>query len=161
MKKILTKETNGDFILHFSNLDGELYSQKMFEIELCENTSFTRIIEILSRIGLANRKEKTLCQTVHILNKSGKLFLVHFKEMFALDGRKIKIDDEDFDRRNCIAGLLSEWNLINIIDDDLYNKALESLSKKKDLFVTVIPYKERDEWELYSKYKIGGNKNND
>jgi len=131
----------------FFNINIEGYFP--LEVELIEPDDFLKVRETLSRIGVASRKDKILYQSCHILHKQGRYFIVHFKELFALDGKQADLTDNDIERRNTIAKLLSDWGLIKILDNDLY-LATAPLSQIK-----VLSYKEKDEWTLQSKYNIG------
>ena len=123
--------------------------EHMLEVVLKEPDDFLKIRETLSRIGVASRKEKILYQSCHILHKQGKYYIVHFKELFALDGKKATLVENDIQRRNTIAILLQDWNLIDIVNkDEANNKA--PLSQIK-----VLPFKEKKEWNLSAKYNIG------
>jgi hypothetical protein len=106
--------------------------------------------ETLTRIGVASEKNKTLYQSCHILHKRGKYYIVHFKELFALDGKPSSFDEEDKSRRNTIANLLADWELVDLVDE---SKSSEPTLSMK--FIKIIPFKEKQEWELISKYKIG------
>ena len=119
----------------------------MLEVTLNEADDFLKVRETLSRIGVASRKEKKLYQSCHILHKQGRYFIVHFKELFALDGKPTNISINDLERRNTIAGLLSDWELVEILGD---NEPRAPLSQIK-----VLSYKEKDEWILETKYNIG------
>lgn len=119
----------------------------MLEVTLNEADDFLKVRETLSRIGVASRKEKKLYQSCHILHKQGRYFIVHFKELFALDGKPTNISINDLERRNTIAGLLSDWELVEILGD---NEPRAPLSQIK-----VLTYKEKDEWILETKYNIG------
>ena len=119
----------------------------MLEVTLNEADDFLKVRETLSRIGVASRKEKKLYQSCHILHKQGRYFIVHFKELFALDGKPTNISINDLERRNTIAGLLSDWELVEILGD---NGPRAPLSQIK-----VLAYKEKDEWILETKYNIG------
>ena len=119
----------------------------MLEVTLNEADDFLKVRETLSRIGVASRKERKLYQSCHILHKQGRYFIVHFKELFALDGKPTNISLNDLERRNTIAGLLEDWGLVNIIGD---NEPKAPLSQIK-----VLSYKEKDEWILETKYNIG------
>jgi len=122
---------------------------KMLEVTLNQPDDFLKIRETLSRIGVASRKDKTLFQSCHILHKQGKYYIVHFKELFALDGKKATLIENDIQRRNTIAILLQDWNLLTIVKpDDATNKA--PLSQIK-----IIAFKEKSEWNLQAKYNIG------
>ena len=122
----------------------------MLEISFKENDDFLKIRETLTRIGVASRKDKTLYQSCHILHKRGKYYLVHFKELFALDGKDSSITENDIARRNAIARLLDEWNLLKIVRSEQASTPLAPMSQIK-----VLPHKEKDEWKLVAKYNIG------
>ena len=122
----------------------------MLEVGLSETDDFIKVRETLSRIGVASRKERKLYQSCHILHKQGRYFIVHFKELFALDGKPTNISINDVERRNTIAGLLEDWGLINIIGD---NSPKAPLSQIK-----VLSFREKDEWQLETKYNIGNKK---
>ena len=119
----------------------------MLEVTLNEADDFLKVREALSRIGVASRKERKLYQSCHILHKQGRYFIVHFKELFALDGKPTNISINDLERRNTIAGLLADWDLIKIIGN---NEQKAPLSQIK-----VLSYREKDEWLLETKYNIG------
>jgi len=121
--------------------------EQMLEIKLKEPDDFLKVRETLSRIGVASRKEKKLYQSCHILHKQGSYYLVHFKELFALDGKQTNISSNDIARRNSIAQLLKDWGLVEIVGN-IDNKA--PLSQIK-----VISFKEKGEWILETKYNIG------
>ena len=120
------------------------------EVKLHQEDDFLKVKETLTRIGVASEKNKTLYQSCHILHKRGKYYIVHFKELFALDGKPSSLDDEDLARRNTIANLLADWGLIELVTPKMSE---ENQAPMK--FIKVIPYKEKHEWELISKYKIG------
>ena len=123
--------------------------EQMLEVTLNQPDDFLKIRETLSRIGVASRKDKTLFQSCHILHKQGKYYIVHFKELFALDGKKATLIENDIQRRNTIAILLQDWNLLTIVKpNDATNKA--PLSQIK-----IIAFKEKSEWNLQAKYNIG------
>ena len=125
----------------------------MLEISFKENDDFLKIRETLTRIGVASRKDKTLYQSCHILHKRGKYYLVHFKELFALDGKESTISENDLARRNAIARLLEEWELLSIVDNTQTATPLAPMSQIK-----VLPHKEKPEWNLIAKYNIGSAK---
>ena len=127
--------------------------EDMLEISFKENDDFLKIRETLTRIGVASRKEKTLYQSCHILHKRGKYYLVHFKELFALDGKESSITENDLARRNSIARLLEEWDLLSILDEEKSSTPLAPMSQIK-----VLPHKEKPEWNLVAKYNIGNAK---
>ena len=122
----------------------------MLEVTLKEPDDFLKVRETLSRIGVASRKEKKLYQSCHILHKQGKYYIVHFKELFALDGKETNLTENDIGRRNRIASLLKDWGLINI-NGDVQN--MSPLSQIK-----IISFKEKSEWTLETKYNIGKTK---
>lgn len=124
----------------------------MLEITLNEPDDFLKVRETLTRIGVASRKEKKLFQSCHILHKQGRYFIVHFKELFLLDGKKSNLEPSDLQRRNSIATLLSDWGLIQIVDSEMA-KDCAPLRQIK-----IIGFKEKSEWELCPKYNIGNNK---
>ena len=119
----------------------------MLEVTLDKADDFLKVRETLSRIGVASRKERKLYQSCHILHKQGRYFIVHFKELFALDGKPTNISINDLERRNTIAGLLADWELVEILGN---NEPKAPLSQIK-----VLSYKEKDEWILETKYNIG------
>lgn len=120
------------------------------EVKLGEEDDFLKVRETLTRIGVSSRKDKTLYQSCHILHKQGKFYLVHFKEMFALDGKPTDFSEEDKGRRNSIAKLLEDWGLIKIVDGDRFKHPRASMNQIK-----VLPFREKNDWELVSKYQIG------
>ena len=123
--------------------------EQMLEVTLKQPDDFLKIRETLSRIGVASRKDKTLFQSCHILHKQGKYYIVHFKELFALDGKKATLVENDIQRRNTISVLLQDWNLLSIVKPEAAeNKA--PLSQIK-----IIAFKEKSEWNLQAKYNIG------
>lgn len=119
------------------------------EVILVQPDDFLKVRETLTRIGVASRKDKILYQSCHILHKQGKYYIVHFKELFALDGKQADLTDNDLERRNTIAKLLSDWGLVKIIDSNKFAD-LAPLSQIK-----VIAYKDKHEWDLQTKYNIG------
>lgn len=120
----------------------------MLEITLNEPDDFLKVKETLTRIGVASRKEKKLFQSCHILHKQGRYFIVHFKELFLLDGKKSNIEKNDIARRNTIATLLSDWQLLDIVSD-------EKLDCAPLRQIKIISFKDKDNWELSPKYNIG------
>ena len=126
--------------------------EQMLEVTLKQPDDFLKIRETLSRIGVASRKDKTLFQSCHILHKQGKYYIVHFKELFALDGKRANLSENDVQRRNRIIKLLSDWGLVEIVKIDEVKDAAP-LSQIK-----VIAYKEKHDWTLESKYNIGKKK---
>lgn len=121
----------------------------MLEINLNEPDDFLKIKETLTRIGVASRKDRKLYQSCHILHKQGRYFIVHFKELFMLDGKKANLDDNDLARRNTIATLMSDWGLLEIVSKDKTSNCAPIRQIK------IIPFKSKDEWELCPKYNIG------
>ena len=132
-----------------NELDNSWHPEKMLEVQLKEPDDFLKVRETLTRIGVASRKDKKLFQSCHILHKQGRYFIVHFKELFTLDGKQANFSDNDVERRNTIAQLLADWGLIAILNKDVAeNKA--PLSQIK-----VLSFKEKNEWDLQAKYNIG------
>jgi hypothetical protein len=125
----------------------------LVQIELPNDESFLKIKETLTRIGIASRKEKKLYQSCHILHKQGKYYIVHFKELFMLDGKINNFDDSDKSRRNTIVNLLEEWGLVKVVDPKVVNDPVAPLSQIK-----ILPHSEKDQWELVAKYSIGKKK---
>lgn len=124
--------------------------ENMVEVLLCEKDDFLKVKETLTRIGIASKKEKVLYQSCHILHKQGKYYIVHFKELFALDGKDSDFSENDIARRNTIARLLEDWELVDIVNKDLIKEPTVSLSQIK-----ILSHKEKDDWELIPKYNIG------
>jgi|TARA_Y100000310_G_scaffold13849_1_gene14149 hypothetical protein len=119
----------------------------MLEVKLNEPDDFLKVRETLSRIGVASRKEKTIYQSCHILHKQGRYYIVHFKELFALDGKPSNLSQNDIERRNTIAALLDDWGLIEVMG---ISEPRAPLSQIK-----ILSFKEKDEWTLETKYNIG------
>ena len=126
---------------------------KFVEVTLNEQDDFLKVRETLTRIGVSSRKEKVLYQSCHILHKQGRYYLVHFKELFALDGKPSNISENDIQRRNTIANLLEEWGLIKVVNYDIIENNLAPIHQIK-----IISFKEKDDWELVAKYNIGKKK---
>jgi len=124
--------------------------EHMLEVGLKEPDDFLKVRETLSRIGVASRKEKKLYQSCHILHKQGRYYIVHFKELFALDGKNTNLSENDVARRNTIANLLKDWGLINVLGD---TTVVAPLSQIK-----VLSFREKNEWTLETKYNIGKKK---
>ena len=122
---------------------------EMVEITLNEPDDFLKVRETLTRIGVASRKEKKLYQSCHILHKQGKYYIVHFKELFALDGKYSNLTVNDVQRRNRITRLLVDWGLISVVSED----SIMSIAPLNQ--IKVLPYKEKGEWTLEQKYNIG------
>jgi len=133
-------------------MNGELNwsPDDMLEVTLNEPDDFLKVRETLSRIGVASRKEKKLYQSCHLLHKKGKYYVVHFKELFALDGKKSSLTDNDIERRNTIAGLLGDWGLVGLVDEAEPRAPLSQIK--------VLSFSEKDEWILETKYNIGKKK---
>lgn len=122
---------------------------KMLEVTLNEPDDFLKVRETLTRIGVASRRDNKLYQSCHILHKQGRYFIVHFKELFLLDGKKSNLEENDVARRNTIATLMSDWGLITIENKDMA-QPLAPLRQIK-----IISFKDKDQWELCPKYNIG------
>ena len=127
-------------------------SDQMVEISLNEPDDFLKVRETLTRIGVASRKEKKISQSCHILHKQGRYFLVHFKELFALDGKHANLTSNDVQRRNRIAQLLSDWGLVEVLNTDQI-KDIAPLNQIK-----VLAYRDKGDWILETKYNIGSKK---
>ena len=127
-------------------------SDQMVEISLNEPDDFLKVRETLTRIGVASRKEKKIYQSCHILHKQGRYFLVHFKELFALDGKHANLTSNDVERRNRIAQLLSDWGLVEVLNTDQI-KDIAPLNQIK-----VLAYRDKGDWILETKYNIGSKK---
>ena len=126
---------------------------EMVECSLAEPDDFLKIRETLTRIGVASRKDKTLFQSCHILHKQGRYYIVHFKELFILDGKPTNFSENDQARRNTIANLLVEWNLIQLVNSEKTSTLVVPLNQLK-----ILAYKEKEEWTLTAKYNIGSKK---
>ena len=132
-----------------NELDNSWNPDSMLEVQLKEPDDFLKVRETLTRIGVASRKDKKLFQSCHILHKQGRYFIVHFKELFALDGKEANLTENDIERRNTIAQLLADWGLIAIINATVAEKKAP-LSQIK-----VLAFKEKNDWDLQAKYNIG------
>lgn len=126
----------------------------MIEVKLTSEDDFLKVRETLTRIGIASRKDKILYQSCHILHKQGKYYIVHFKELFALDGKPSNFEEADIGRRNAITNLIAEWGLVTIVDPNKTKEPVAPLSQIK-----ILPHKEKNEWELVAKYNIGRKSN--
>jgi len=124
--------------------------QDLVEVKLKSEEDFLKIRETLTRMGVSSRKENKLYQSCHILHKRGKYYIVHFKELFKLDGLPSDISEEDLGRRNAIISLLEEWDLLILVDEDKIEEPMVSIAQIK-----ILPHKEKDDWELIPKYHIG------
>ena len=120
------------------------------EVKLDDQDDFLKVRETLTRIGVSSRKDRILYQSCHILHKQGRYYIVRFKELFALDGKPSNISENDIQRRNAIANLLSEWGLVTILNPKIMENNIAPLHQIK-----IISFKEKDEWELIPKYNIG------
>jgi hypothetical protein len=129
---------------------------ELIEVTLTEPDDFLKIRETLSRIGVASKKDRILYQSCHILHKQGKYYLVHFKELFLLDGKSSDFSEDDIGRRNTIANLLGEWNLLTLVDSSKSSDPVAPLSHIK-----IISHKEKNEWNLVTKYSIGKKRRED
>ena len=127
--------------------------ENMIEVKLTSEDDFLKVRETLTRIGIASRKDKILYQSCHILHKQGKYYIVHFKELFALDGKPSNFEEADIGRRNAITNLIAEWGLVTIVDPNKTKEPVAPLSQIK-----IISFKEKDEWILEAKYNIGRKK---
>ncbi len=133
--------------------EDDIFKGLGIEVSLNESEDFLKIKETLTRIGVSSRKEKKLYQSCHILHKRGRYVILHFKELFELDGLESNISDEDIGRRNTIVNLLQDWGLLTIVDVEDSKDPVVSLAKMK-----IIPHREKDEWDLVPKYHIGRKK---
>ena len=131
-------------------MDLEKVIDSLVEVRLIDQSNFLKIKETLTRIGVAYNKERKLWQSCHILQKRGKYYIVHFKELFILDGKLSNFDESDLARRNSIANLLQEWGLVEIIDPDQTSDPIAEMTGIK-----VLPYSKKEEWTLIPKYMIG------
>ena len=129
--------------------------EQMVEVVLSEPDDFLKVRETLTRIGVASRKEKKIYQSCHILHKQGRYYLVHFKELFALDGKHANITSNDIQRRNRIAQLLADWGLVGIVDAD----KIQDIAPLNQ--IKVLAYKDKGDWILETKYNIGSKKKKD
>ena len=131
-------------------------TESMVECTLENPDDFLKVRETLTRIGVASRKDNTLYQSCHILHKQGRYYIVHFKELFALDGKPTNFSENDQARRNTIANLLSEWGLIGLVNPDYSSELVVPLNQLK-----ILSFKEKDQWNLTAKYNIGSKRNED
>jgi hypothetical protein len=133
--------------------DKDIFRGVGVEVTLSQPDDFLKIKETLTRIGIASRKEKKLYQSCHILHKQGRYSILHFKELFILDGKDNNFDDEDNARRNTIVNLLEEWGLLSVVDGSKTEEPVAPLNRIK-----ILSHKEKDQWTLESKYNIGKKK---
>jgi len=131
-------------------------TENMVECTLENPDDFLKVRETLTRIGVASRKDKILYQSCHILHKQGRYYIVHFKELFALDGKPTNFSENDQARRNTIANLLSEWGLIALVNPESSSELVVPLNQLK-----ILSFKEKDQWDLTAKYNIGSKRNED
>jgi hypothetical protein len=124
--------------------------ETLVEVTLASDEDFLKVRETLTRIGVASKKEKKLYQSCHILHKQGLYYIVHFKELFGLDNKPSNFSEEDIARRNTIANLIAEWGLVKLVDPIKTKEPVSAMSQIK-----ILPYKEKDDWELVAKYNIG------
>lgn len=127
--------------------------ESLIEVRLTDPDSFLKVRETLTRIGVAAKKENVLYQSCHILHKQGKYYIVHFKELFALDGKPSNLSDNDIARRNTIANLMAEWGLVTLTDPEKSKDNIAPISQIK-----ILPHKEKSNWQLITKYNIGRKK---
>ena len=135
-----------------TEIEIEWQPSDMVEVSLSEPDDFLKVRETLTRIGVASRKERKLYQSCHILHKQGRYYIVHFKELFALDGKKTNLTNNDVQRRNRIAQLLSDWGLVIVVE----KSSVEDIAPLNQ--IKVLSFKDKDEWTLESKYNIGRKK---
>lgn len=122
----------------------------LVEVKLQKQDDFLKVRETLTRIGVASKKDRALYQSCHILHKQGRYYIVHFKELFKLDGKPSNFDEEDIGRRNTIVGLLAEWGLVTVVDPAKSAEPKTPLS-----MIKILPYQEKEDWTLVAKYNIG------
>jgi hypothetical protein len=127
--------------------------EKLVEVELAEKNDFLKVRETLTRIGVAAKNQNVLYQSCHILHKQGKYYIVHFKELFELDGKPSNMSENDIARRNTIANLMEEWGLVKLVNKDKSAQPVAPLSQIK-----ILPHKEKADWQLVAKYNIGKKK---
>ncbi len=123
---------------------------RLVEVRLKHSEDFLKVKETLSRIGLASKKDNTLYQSCHILHKQGRYYVVHFKELFLLDGKEATLSENDVARRNRIVSLLDEWELVEVLDNKQIQDPIAPLNQVK-----IIPFKDKSKWNLVTKYTIG------
>lgn len=127
--------------------------ENLVEVVLAEKNDFLKVRETLTRIGVAAKNQNILYQSCHILHKQGRYYIVHFKELFELDGKPSNMSENDIARRNTIANLMEEWGLVRLVDSSKSVTPIAPLSQIK-----ILPHKEKDEWQLVAKYNIGKKK---
>ena len=124
--------------------------ENLIEVELIEKNDFLKVRETLTRIGVAAKNQNVLYQSCHILHKQGRYYIVHFKELFELDGKPSNMSENDIARRNTIANLIAEWGLIKLVDESKSSSIEAPLSQIK-----ILPHKDKSDWQLIAKYNIG------
>jgi hypothetical protein len=134
-------------------INDDIFRGLGIEVKIGDEEDFLKVRETLTRIGVASRKDKTLYQSCHILHKQGRYAIIHFKEMFALDGKPSNFTEDDRGRRNTIAKLLEDWNLVKIVNPIKFSKPKADMNQIK-----ILPHKEKDAWTLVTKYAIGKKK---
>ncbi len=122
----------------------------LIEVTLKQPDDFLKVRETLTRIGVASKKDNTLYQSCHILHKQGKYYIVHFKELFALDGKPSNFSENDEARRNAVANLLAEWSLVDLVSPERTSSLMVPINQLK-----ILSYKEKDQWQMVAKYNIG------
>lgn len=140
-------------LLEIDSMSMELFKNLGIPVDLKDEDSFLKVKETLTRIGVASKKEKVLYQSVHLLHKQGYYHILHFKELFMLDGRPSDLSENDISRRNAIAFLLEDWELLKVKGRDKFENNLADLRQIK-----ILTYKEKSDWELCAKYQIGSKK---
>lgn len=155
-KGIMFNERNGDLDVIFNDSTDVEFCYRLLQVKI-NSEDFLKICETLQRIGLYSSKDKTLWQSVHLLHKKGFYYLVHFKQLFALDGRVVDFSEEDFVRMRVVAGLLLKWNLIHVDDESTQNELLSLVGDDTILPVRlrIIPFSRKRDFNLKSKYSIG------
>lgn len=133
-------------------MEQDIFRGNGVEVALSDPDAFLKIRETLTRIGIPSKKSNTLYQSCHILHKRGRYAIIHFKEMFILDGKYSSLDDDDLDRRNTICKLLADWGLLKVLDENLI------IQRAPMSQIKIIPYREKEDWELVSKYSVGTKK---
>ena len=131
----------------------KLSAEDLVEVSLALDEDFLKIRETLTRMGVSSKKENKLYQSCHILHKRGKYYIVHFKELFGLDGLPFDLSESDIARRNTIINLLEEWELLEVVDTDKCVDPIASIGQIK-----IVPFREKKDWELVPKYHIGNSK---
>lgn len=157
-RKRIMAVSDGEFELYYYTPEGVGHKKTLLEVVLRDKSSFLKIAETLTRIGIANVEQRELFQSVHILHKSGRYFLVHFKEMFALDGRAVDLGEDDLERLSYVAGLLQNWGLLTIKDFHVSKQCRELVDRGSRTKVFVLSHRDKPTWTLRAKYRIGKRK---